>query len=605
MRGRIRSLALTAAAAVAFAGVGVLAGGGAAFAAGGGGPTPPWESSISPAPAGAITFYNAQGQVVTGGSITASGLGVFAAASTIASAPQYTKATLFVFTPVSGENPGLWSGEQISSSTTFPNAAAPGQLGTTANPVETNSGTDVSMSSYISAFPNTQTAAGYVGLYDVRMKVTGAGVPAQAAYWDTVISVDTTNNTWSVDFPDFTQNTTTALTASPPSPQTAPASPVTLTATVAPATAGTVSFFSGSTQVGATQTVTATNGVAQVTTTPPNGTTPYQAFFTPAVGSADIGSASSMLNYTVSAPLDATSTTLAETGGGGPAGLVTFTGTVSDTTTPSNTITAGTVSLFDNGSTTPFASGSVGAGGAFSIPFTYSSAGAHSVVATFAPASGATVAGSSSAPVTFTETAPTCTTCNDVQTIEGTVPAGTISISTPYTPTNPLNLGTLQLNAAGTFFSASAPLDPNSSDVPTAGQSPNPTFNGITVVDTQSGSLPWTVSAAASNLSDGSGHANGVISGENVGLTNLTPVFVPGNAIVAGDVTVTNQPAATPPVGPTDPGSAGLGGGPHNIAADSAQPVGTVGINGIVTLNAPTSTEAGIFVGTITFTITG
>jgi hypothetical protein len=602
MRGRIRSLAVTAATAVAIAGVGVLAGGGAAFAAGGGGPTPPWESSISPAPAGGITFYNAQGQVVTGGSITASGLGAFAAASTTASNVAYNKATLFVFTPVSGENPGLWSGEQISSSTTFPNAAAPGQLGTTANPVETNAGTDVSMASYIAAFPNTQTAAGFVGLYDVRLKVTGAGVPAQAAYWDTVIAVNTTNNTWSVDFPDFTQNTTTTLSASPPSPQTIPASPVTLTATVAPATAGTVSFFSGATQVGATQTVTATNGQAQVTTTPPTGTTPYQAIFTPTIGSADIGSASNTLNYTVSAPLDATSTSLAETGAGA-AGPVNFTGTVSDTTTPATIITAGTVNLFDNGSTTPFASGSVGAGGAYSITFTYSSAGAHSVVATFVPASGATVAGSSSAPVTFTETPPACTTCNNVATIEGTVPAGTLAISTPFTTTNPLNLGTLQLNAGGTFFSASAPLDPNASDVPTAGQIPNTTFNGITVVDTQAGNLPWHVTAAASNLSDGSGHANGVISGENVGLTGLTPVFVPGNGIVAGDVTVTNQSAASPPVGPTDPGSAGLGGGTHLIAADSTQADGTVGINGTVTLNAPTSTEAGIFVGTITFTI--
>lgn len=605
MRGRIRSLAVAASAAVVIAGVGVLAGGGAAFAAGGGGPTPPWESSISPPPNGGITFYNAQGQVVTGGSITAAGLGAFAAASTAASSTAFTKATLFVFTPVSGENPGLWSGEQISSSTNFPNAAAPGQLGTTTNPVETNAGTDVSMQSYIASFPNTQTATGFVGLYDVRLKVSGAGVGTQTTYWDTVISVDTTNNTWSVDFPDFTQNTTTTLTASPPSPQTTPASPVTLTATVAPATAGTVSFFSGSTQVGTTQTVTATNGQAQVTTTPPAGTTPYQAIFTPTIGSADIGSASSTLNYTVSAPLDATSTTLAQTGGGGPAGQVTFTGTVSDTTTPSNVITAGTVMLFDNGSTTQFASGSVGAGGAFSINFTYTSAGAHSVVATFVPASGATVAGSSSAPVTFTETAPACTTCNNVATIEGTVPAGTISISTPFTTTNPLNLGTLQLNPAGTFFSASAPLDPNASDVPTAGQSPNTTFNGITVVDTQSGNLPWTVTAASSNLSDGSGHANGVISGENVGLTNLASVLVPGNAIVAGDVTLTNQAAASPPVGPADTGSSGLGGGPHIIASDSAQPDGTVGINGVVTLNAPTSTEAGVFVGTITFTITG
>ena len=46
-------------------------GSGAAIAAGGGGPTPPWESSISSSLLGSITFYNAQGQVVTGGSITA------------------------------------------------------------------------------------------------------------------------------------------------------------------------------------------------------------------------------------------------------------------------------------------------------------------------------------------------------------------------------------------------------------------------------------------------------------------------------------------------------------------------------------------------------
>ena len=94
-------------------------------------------------------------------------------------------------------------------------------------------------------------------------------------------------------------NNSRPLAASPPSPQTTPASPVTLSATVAPAAAGTVSFFSGATQVGATQTVTATNGVAQVTTTPPLGTTPYQAIFTPTIGSHDIGSASATLSYVV------------------------------------------------------------------------------------------------------------------------------------------------------------------------------------------------------------------------------------------------------------------------------------------------------------------
>ncbi len=606
MKGKFRSLAVGAAASIVVAGVSALAGGGVAFAAGGGGPTPPWESSISPAPSGFIAFYNAMGEEVTGGNLTASGLGAYAVASTAAPS-GYTKATLFVYTPVSGENPGLWSGEQISSSTSFPNTAAPGPLGTTTDPVESNPGTDTSLTSYISAFPNTQTASGYVGLYDVRLKVTGPGLPALSTYWDTVISVNTTAGTWSVDYPDYTQNTTTTLSANPPSPQVTPASSVTLTADVEPAAdaTGTVTFWSGSTEIGTPQAVTPTANTASVSTSPPIGTTPYQAVFTPTIGSADIGSASSVLNYVVTPPLDTTSTTLAESGGGGPASAVTFTGTVTDVTNPATIITSGTVSLYDNDSATAFANGTVGAGGAFSITYTYSSAGSHSVVATFVPASGALLAGSSSSPVTFTEQAPACTTCNDVQTITATVPAGTISISTPYTASNPLNLGTLQLTPGGQYFTASAQLDPNASDVPTAGQYPDSTFDGITVVDTQSGNLPWTVSAQADNLTDGTGDPNGVISGENVGLTGLTGVFVPGNAIVAGDVLFTNQAAATPPVAPTDGGTQGLGNGQHVIASDTTQPDGTVGINGTLTLNAPTSTEAGIFTGTITFTIVG
>jgi len=613
MRGKLRSLAIGAAAAATLAGVGLMAGGGAALAAGGGGPTPPWESSISPAPLGSITFYNAQGQVVTSGDITAGGLGAYA----VASAPYtagYTKATLFMYTPVAGENPGLWSGEQISSSTNYPNAAAPAPIGTTANPVETNPGTDTSVASYIQAFANTQTTTGYVGLYDVRMKMTGAGEPSLSTYFDTVISVnitggtasDPTAGTWSVDYPDYTQNTTTTLAASPASQTSNTPAPIQLTATVTPATAGTVNFYSGTTLVG-TQTVTATNGAATVTTTPALGQTPYQAFFTPAIGSSDIGSQSAVLNYNVGPPPDSTATSLNESGGGGPAGTVTFTGTVTDTTNTATTVTGGTVSLFDNGSSTPFATTSVGAGGNYSTSFNYVSAGAHSVVATYSGTTSGSpeFAGSSSAPQTFTETAPACTTCNDVQTIEGTVPAGTISISTPYTPANPLNLGTLQLTPTGTYFHASAPLDPNAADVPTAGQYPDTTFNGITVVDTQSGNLPWTVSALASNLTDSpTPDAGGTISGENVGLSGLTPVYIPGNAIAAGDVNTFDQDAPTPPVGPTDTGSAGLGGSlAHVIATDTLQPDGTVGINGTVTLNAPTSTEAGVFVGTITFTI--
>jgi hypothetical protein len=303
-KNRVHLLAAGAAALATFGASMLLAGGSAALASGGGGgPTPPWESSIKPAPNGFITFYNSHGQVVTGGSITANGLAAYAVASTAAPNPVYDKATLFIKTPVSGENPALWSGEQISSSTNFPNTSAPAPVGKTSFPVETNPGTDIPISQYIAAFPNTQKAAGYVGLYDVRLFVSGGdGVGQLATYWDTVISVDTKTGTWSVDYPDWTVDTTTTLTASPPSPQKPPAKPVTLTATVAPATAGTVSFWSGNKQIGTTQTVTSKSGVAKVTTTPPTGTTPYQAFFTPAVGSHDVGSASATISYFVGTP---------------------------------------------------------------------------------------------------------------------------------------------------------------------------------------------------------------------------------------------------------------------------------------------------------------
>jgi len=610
MKVKVRSL-VVGAAALAVAGFSLAAGGGVALAAGGGGPTPPWEAAISPAPNGSITFYNAQGQVVTGGSITASGLGAYAVASTPDPRSGDNKATLYAYTPVNGEAPGAWSGTNLGTSDTYPNAAAPGAIGTTANPVESNTSTatpDESLATYIGTFPNndTSTTDGYAGLYDIRLKASGTGIGTEAAYWDTVISVNTTAGTWSVDYPDYTQNTTTTLTATPPSPQTAPATAVALNATVAPATAGTVTFWSGygtasAAQVGATQNVTGTSGAASVTVTPPNGSTAYTAVFTPAIGSADIGSVSAALNYVVNTPKDVTTTDLSETGGGGAAGTpVNFTATVADSTTPADTPT-GTVSFFDNGSTTPLGTATV-TGGTAVFSYTYATAGDHSVVATYTPTANSQWSGSSSAPVTFTETAAACTTCTDVQTIEGTVPAGTLAVYTPYTAANPLNLGTLALNGNGTFFTASAPLDANAADVPTNGA--DPAFNGITVVDTQAGNLPWTVSALSSNLGDGGSNPGSSISGENVGLTGLAAVAVPGNALTGADLTLTNQPAASPPVGPTDTGSAGLGGAAaHMIVSDATQADGTIGINGTVTLNAPTSTEAGLFVGTITFTI--
>src|ERR1700691_2524497 len=133
MKFKVRSLVVGAAGALAVAGLSLAAGGGA--------PPPPWESAISPAPNGSITFYNAQGQVVTGGSITASGLGAYAVASTADPRAGDSKATLYVYTPVNGEAPGAWSGANLGTSDVYPNTAAPAPIGTTANPVESNTNT--------------------------------------------------------------------------------------------------------------------------------------------------------------------------------------------------------------------------------------------------------------------------------------------------------------------------------------------------------------------------------------------------------------------------------------------------------------------------------
>ena len=303
---------------------------------------------------------------------------------------------------------------------------------------------------------------------------------------------------------------------------------------------------------------------------------------------------------------DATQTVLAETAGE-PGGAVTFTATVTDPATAADRpVTAGTVTFYSEGTARELgtaASGRRSNAGVYSLSVRLAPDRPESVIAVYTPPAGSRRHRSSrSAAISFTE--PGCMNCAAVQTMAD-LPPGMLAFSTPYTAANPLDVGTLELNSTATFYSASARLDPHASDVPTAGATPpNPTFNGITVVDTQTSNLPWTVTAWSGGLSDGGNRAQSLINGENVGLTGLTAVPVPGNPLTASDVTLFDQPAADPPVGPTDTGSLGLGGQvAHVIVTDAGQAEGTIGINGTITINAPTSTEPGTFGGTIVLTL--
>jgi hypothetical protein len=217
--------------------------------------------------------------------------------------------------------------------------------------------------------------------------------------------------------------------------------------------------------------------------------------------------------------------------------------------------------------------------GTFSITTSGLGEGSHTITATFNPTDPAAFGSSSSTAPAFALTAPQYAPAE--QNLQADIPPGTLVISTPYTPSNPLNLGTLALNPAATQYSASA------------------AFSGITVTDTRAGDLAWTVSALASPLTSSAGS----VSAQNVGLTGIVADPVSGNALTAGSVVATSNPAASPAVAPSAPGAAGLGGGsPHRVLhADHGE--GSIGFHGLVTLNAPSSAGPGTYLGTITFTI--
>lgn len=173
--------------------------------------------------------------------------------------------------------------------------------------------------------------------------------------------------------------------------------------------------------------------------------------------------------------------------------------------------------------------------------------------------------------------------------VEADIPAGSLAISTPYTTTNPINVGTLTPNAD-----------------PTTGYTGSASFSGISVVDTRAGDLPWTVTAQSSNLTGGAdGH--GAINAQNVGITGLLASTTPTNGALA----FTNVPAdalsgatATgPATEPSSTGTLGLAGLPAKTIAHTAHGVGSWTLGGLLTVLAPADTEAGHYTGTVTFTL--
>lgn len=574
---------------------------------------PPWEND--PNSLGSLTFFNAAGAAITGGN-NLSHIFDFAEASTT-DANTGLKATLEFANPQPATPTGSFPNSLASASTTTPNTAAPAPLNTATNPVATSGATGANLTNFIAA--NTaNTAAGFVNVFQVRVVTSGGGGGSNpnAQYWEDDIQVNPAAGTWTQIFPAVAATTATTLTAAPNPALTTQS--VTLTATETPATAGSVVFSDGGTALGAAVPVNGSGVATLAHTFGTTGSHSLSAVFTP-TDTADFGGSTGNASLTINPPATPTATTLVVNQDGNAGDDVSMSATVLSGATP---VTAGTVSFFDNSSSTslnstpitPDATGKAG----FDIPAGLA-VGTHSIVAKFSPTTVTQFQASQSPAVAFnlstaapggTPCAATGSICSELQNIQTTVPVGTLVINTPYTSKSPLVLPNMALTPSGTGLTTSAP------------------FTCITVTDSTLGGAPWTAQALASNLSDTTppsplpaGAAIG-ISAENVGLTGFTApapghdgvgtdgptAACPDTQSYTGTLGAVDNPAA-PGVPLSDTGSLGLGGtGPadglhaHTFATGSGG-VGTSTLDGLLTINAPTSSATGVYTGTITFTV--
>ncbi len=393
--------------------------------------------------------------------------------------------------------------------------------------------------------------------------------------------------------------TTTVVSAAPASIDTLGSS--TFTATVSPASgsaiAGSVQFKVDGVNFGAPVAVNAA-GVAV------SGSYSSLAAGAKAVSAVFTGGSDATSNYgnsTGSTTLTVTQNSVAtSTGLGLSAASVTNGSAVVATATVTNgasPVTVGQVQFKVDGANvgSPIA---VNASGVATLSVFKPTGGPYSVTADYlgSAVGGTAFAASTSPAASFSVTANLTPLDTDPQTVTVEVPAGVITINTPYTAASPLAMGPMTLNGVN-GFSATA------------------TFANITVADTRAGNTAWTAQALSSTFTKGAAGPTETISSNNVGLTGLTFTT---NAV---DSTATlNLPAGSPnaatnfsafdnPAGQyltyNNVGNQGLGGtAPHSIL-HANNGLGTTTAQGTLTVTAPTSVTAGLYTGVITFTVIG
>jgi hypothetical protein len=593
----IRSIksAVAGAGALAIAGGLMFAGAGAAHADA----PPTFETPTgNPGTHGSVGFFNSAGVQVYGGAMSDDPIAAYFEAQGGPSdggkigATDHI-ATAYTYTPQKSTPADQWTTPfQLTGGDEFGAAAdtatLPGALHNTTQAVAIGLTGGASVNDAVATFPLADTDDPNI----VQVRITTSS--DSSVYYSTDIKI--TGATWTQVFPTpVVASGVSAITAAPAAPTSATTS-VALSATVTPASVGAVELFDGSTDLGAATYNAATGAISK--TLPVTSGTGYnfKFTFTPSSGPAV---SSDVLAYTVPAavPAKATTTVVNSDSTGTAGSPVNISANVTDTTATTAVPTgAGSVQFKVNGS-------NVGAlipvtAGAASSTYVPSAAGTDTITAAFVPANGTYLASSSANTDTVVVSADTSVKTTDPQDVVVNVPAGTIVISTPYTPAHPFNLGTLNLSADGQTLSttpvpfgdplADAAVDPGqiSGGTPTAAQ----TSNGVTITDTRAGSTGWAASAQMSEFTNTNPAITTTIPGDNLTFSSIAPKFITGNALNVANVTTV--PTIT---------QFGLSG--KKVFANATAGPGTVNITGKLGLTAPTSTQPGDYQGTLTFTV--
>jgi len=470
-------------------------------------------------------------------------------------------------------------------------------------------GTPITGATSVAVGSNGTATADVTGLPIGSNSLTAVFTPTTGAAFTSSTS---SASTYVINAPTATN---TALSVSPASPQNI-GTPETLTATVSDAAsdslAGSVQFLDNGNNLGSPVTVSANQATFTTTATGvtelPLGTDSLTAVFEP-TSNAFASSTSTADSFVVQPLGDYTQTALALNLSGVTVGSpVTITADVADTSNPGPVPAGdGTVQFYDNGTNaTNVISGSstalgspvtLAAGGvATYVDSAGFAAGAHNLVAVFTTSTSA-YKPSTSTNVTFALDPSGTASDSSSGNVNVGIQAGALTISTPYTTLSPFSLGNAVLNAGGGYYTASAAFgNPTIKTSPTAN-------GGVSITDTQAGDGAWTASAQVTNFSNG---GTGVINGQNLAFLGVAPVYLTGNALQSGSVTYNDVTSTAvtndTPYSTGATGTDGLYGAPHAFASASAGD-GSVYVDGTLSLVAPSSTPAGTYSATLTFTI--